>query len=240
MKKRSKKIKGIFVSGTDTGVGKTVIAAGIAAYLRRRGVNVGVMKPVTTGVGSSDAGMLIKAAGVSDKKETVSPYRLRECLAPHLASSLENVNIDLAWLLQLYQELGKRHDFMIVEGAGGILVPLKMNFFMADLIKMLELPMLVVSRPTLGTINHTLLTIRYAQSTGIPVKGMVFVYDKDYKRGIAEDTNPAELRKFTGVKVIGELPYIKKLKLTRKGGIDKLVDAMETHLDLNAILKIKR
>ncbi|MHC4662823.1 MAG: dethiobiotin synthase [Planctomycetota bacterium] len=240
MKKRRKKargLKGIFVSGTDTGVGKTVIAAGLAACLKKRGVNVGVMKPITTGVGSSDAELLVKAAGVRDKKVSVSPYRLKEPLAPHLASALDNVNIDLSWLLQLYQEIAKRHEFMIVEGAGGILVPLKMNFFMADLIKMLELPLLVVSRPTLGTINHTLLTVRYAQTIGIPVRGMVFCYDKDYKRGIAEDTNPGELHKFTGLNIIGELPFLKKLNLKKKASINKLVEAMETHLNIDAIFR---
>ena len=232
-----KKRKGLFITGTDTGVGKTAVAAAFAAYLRKRGVNVGVMKPVTTGVGTSDADILMKAAGVRDSKESVSPYRLKEALAPHLASSLENVDIDLAWLLQLYEELSKRHEYMIVEGAGGILVPLKMNFFMADLIKMFELPLLVVSRPTLGTINHTLLTIRYAQMMGIPVRGMVFCYDRDYKRGIAEDTNPAELEKITDIRVVGEMPFIKNLKLNRKDGIEKLLEVMEANLKLDALFK---
>jgi dethiobiotin synthetase len=238
VEKSCKKTQGVFITGTDTGVGKTTLAASLAAILKRRKKNVGVMKPVTTGFASSDTPTLMKAAGVKDDVKIVSPYQLREPLSPHLASSLENVDIDVDWIIEIYRELCKRHDYMLIEGAGGILVPLKDRFFMADLVKMLGLPLVVVSRPTLGTLNHTLLTVKYAQNQNIPVLGIVIMYHEDFKRDIAEDTNPRELEKLTGLKILGEIPFIKGLNMNTDKGIEAVADVVEQKVDVGKIFKL--
>ncbi len=232
-----RKTKSIFITGTDTGVGKTTVAVGLAACMRRDGKNVGVMKPVTTGVGSGDTEALMTAAGVSDDRKTVNPYQLREPLSPHLASYLENIDIDTDWIIALYKELCRRHDYMVVEGAGGILVALKERFFMGDLIKMMGMPIVVVTKPTLGTLNHTLLTVNYAKSQNISVKGIIIVYGRDWKRTLAEDTNPKELEKLTGIKILGEIPYMDNHDITSEKGLAEIENLFNENINMNLIFK---
>ena len=170
--------KGVFVSGTDTGVGKTLVTAALALYLRRRGVDVGVMKPVETGVDDTadlgpDASLLQWAAATDDPPELVAPYRLKAPLAPSVAAKREGIVIDVARLLETAGRLGERHEFLLIEGAGGLMVPLAGGLLMADLIRQSGLPLLVVCRPDLGTINHTLLTTFAAQAMGIPTAGFL-------------------------------------------------------------------
>ncbi|MDP2935542.1 MAG: dethiobiotin synthase, partial [Dehalococcoidia bacterium] len=159
--------RGIFVTGTDTGVGKTVVAAGLAAALKARGVNVGVMKPVQTGDYPGDAAVLRLAAGVDDPLNLILPCYLQAPLAPAVAALLGDRPVSPALIMEAFQELCQRHEFMIVEGVGGLMVPLLDGYSVADLIVAMGLPALVVARPGLGTINHTLLTIKQAQSVGI-------------------------------------------------------------------------
>lgn len=170
--------KGIFVTGTDTGVGKTLVTAALALYLRRRGVDVGVMKPVETGVEDPtrlgpDAELLQWAAGSNDEAELVSPVRLQAPLAPSVAARQEGVAIEMEQLLAAARELGRRHEFLLIEGAGGLMVPIAGGLLMADLAAQTGLPLLVVARPNLGTINHTLLTTFAAQAMQIPLAGFM-------------------------------------------------------------------
>ena len=171
--------KGIFITGTDTGVGKTIVAATLALLLRMRGINVGVMKPVTSGcreaeggLVSDDALLLCQAAGVSCSSD-VAPYLLREPAAPAEAAKIEGVKIDFAGIKACYDRLAAVHDFVIVEGAGGLMVPLAGGLLVADLVRTLDLPLLVVARPGLGTINHTVLTCFAAQQMGLVVAGVI-------------------------------------------------------------------
>ena len=172
--------KGLFITGTDTGVGKTIVAGGLAAILRAEGVNVGVMKPAETGCASaegdlvpSDAKFLRAMSGVEDPLDTIVPYRFREPLAPGVAAALEGVHISIEKLQKQFETISARYDFTLVEGAGGLLVPLEGKTLMLDLIKLLAIPALVVARADLGTINHTLLTIRCAHSENVPLAGIV-------------------------------------------------------------------
>ena len=167
---------GVFVTGTDTGVGKTLVSAALALYLRERGLQVGVMKPVETGVVDTaalgpDASLLAWAADSNTGPENLSPVRLREPLAPTMAAEMEGVSIDPGDLLAKAADLAAGKDFLIVEGAGGLMVPLAGGFLMADLARALGLPLLVVARPDLGTINHTLLTLFAARAMEIPLAG---------------------------------------------------------------------
>ena len=149
--------RAIFVTGTDTGVGKTVVTAALALLLRERGVNVGVMKPVTSGcvergdsLVSEDAELLAWAAGVPLDNDC-APYCLRTPIAPSVAAARENVRIDFSRIGDAFERLKAHHDFVLVEGAGGLMVPLSGGLMVADLVLALKLPLLVVARPNLGT-----------------------------------------------------------------------------------------
>lgn len=167
---------GVFITGTDTGVGKTVFAAGLALYLRRRGLSTGVMKPAESGVDDPtrlgpDAEALKWAADVDDPDDVISPYRLKEPLAPSVAARQEGVRIAPATIKECFNILKKKYDFIIVEGAGGLMVPLAGGILFADLARDMALPLLVVTRPDLGTINHTFLTLFAAQQMQLPLSG---------------------------------------------------------------------
>ena len=120
------KYRGLFITGTDTGVGKTVVAAGLVASLRNSGVDIGVMKPIETGFSlrSSDAFFLKRMAGVNDPLENICPYRFKFPLSPYTAAQLEKASIRLDKIRQAYHRLMKRHQAILVEGAGGLLVPI--------------------------------------------------------------------------------------------------------------------
>ncbi|MBI5747478.1 MAG: dethiobiotin synthase, partial [Nitrospinae bacterium] len=199
--------KGVFITGTDTGVGKTVVAAGLVLSLKHKGLDVGVMKPIQSG-GREDVEFLIKASGVKDEIELINPYYLKKPLAPLTVSEIEGVKIDITAIKNAFDELCKRHDIVIVEGIGGLLVPLTEDYFVSDLISELDLPVVIVSRPGLGTINHTLLTIKHAQESGIDTIGIIFNDTKKKKKGLTEKTNPSVIERLSGVPILGTLPYV--------------------------------
>src|SRR5206468_4450951 len=169
---------GVFVTGTDTGVGKTVVTATIATALKGRGVDAGIMKPIATGSADghalSDPDWLLSVTETRDAPDLVAPYRFRLAASPLVAAAHANVAIDLTRITQALRTLSVRHDCVLVEGIGGVLVPLTTDFFVADLIKRLDLPVLLVARSGLGSINHTLLTLDCLRSRGVPVLGLVF------------------------------------------------------------------
>jgi dethiobiotin synthetase len=205
---------GLFVTGTDTGVGKTYVSAGIAKALKRRCVDVGVMKPAETGcrmrtgrLMPKDALVLMKSARVNDPLSLVNPYRLRNPLAPSVAAAREGKKIDPDKILKAFNALRERHEFMIVEGAGGIMVPLCGQYTYLDLAGTMGLPVLIVARPGLGTINHTLLSIAALKGRNIAIAGIVINYALDWKPGLAEETSPAVIEKISGIRIVGILPY---------------------------------
>ena len=202
--------QGIFITGTGTEIGKTVIAGGLAASLKQAGINVGVMKPIGTG-DTADARFLKHAAQVDDELSLINPIYLRHPLAPSVAARIENIEIDLSCIETAFAELQQRHDFVIVEGVGGIAVPIRDDFLVVQLIQQLDLPILIVATAGLGTLNHTLLTIAFAQQFNIPIAGVVLNGLRPETAGLAEATNPVEIEKLTGVPVIGVLPYQKQL-----------------------------
>jgi dethiobiotin synthetase len=198
---------GVFVTGTDTGVGKTVVGCAIAEALRRRGIDVGVMKPIETGVGAQgplDAIALIEAAGVNDPIELVCPQRFELPAAPNVAAAREGRSVDVPAIRAAFQTLGARHAFLLVEGAGGLLVPIASDFTMADLMAEMELPILVVARGTLGTVNHTLLTLEAIERRGLPLAGVVVSHGPRRIAG-AEEENLVALRELLGTRLVGEI-----------------------------------
>lgn len=202
--------QGIFITGTGTEIGKTVIAGGLAASLKQAGTDVGVMKPISTG-DTADARFLKHAAQVDDELSLINPIYLRHPLAPSVAARIENTKIDLSRIETAFAELQQRYDFMIVEGVGGVAVPIRDDFLVAELIKQLALPTLIVATTGLGTLNHTLLTVAFAQQFSIPIAGIVLNGLRPESTGLAEATNPVEIEKLTGVPVIGVVPYEKQL-----------------------------
>lgn len=205
--------KGIFVTGTDTGVGKTIVSAALARLLQDRGLKVGVLKPVTSGclvtangLVSEDAELLAWSAGVSVTPE-VAPYLLREPLAPAAAAEIDRVRIEFSRILAAFHRISEQSDFTIVEGAGGLMVPLSGGLLVADLVKLLGLPLLVVARPDLGTVNHTVLTTFAARQLEIDVRGVIINGFPDAPSR-AEAAAPHLIDSLAGVPLLGRFPKI--------------------------------
>lgn len=204
--------KGIFITGTDTGVGKTIVAATLALVLRMKGVRVGVMKPITSGcreedgrLVSDDAELLCTAAGIACNGDT-APYLLREPLAPAEAAKRDGVWIDFSRIKECYERLAAAYDVVIVEGAGGLMVPLAGGLLVADLARELALPLVVVARPGLGTINHTVLTCLCARQVGLEVAGVI-INDYPEQPGLAEQSAPHHIGSLCGAPVLGLWPH---------------------------------
>ena len=198
---------GIFISGTDTGVGKTVVTAALARGLRALGVDVGVMKPVETGVtarGPEDAQTLREAAGVTDDLSLVCPIQLALPAAPEAAGRFEAREVPIARIEEAFGILQARHRVMLVEGAGGLLVPLDSKITMADLAGRLRLPVLLVARACLGTINHTLLSIEACERRGLEWLGVVVSHSSG-TISAADEANLQLLREALGDRLIGEV-----------------------------------
>jgi len=226
----------IFITGTDTDVGKTVVTAGLASAVRSLGYSVGVFKPVQTGslkknnelvspdlefIKSADESILTKAS-----------YNFKEPAAPSLAAYLEGIDIDIDKIIEDYKELERKCDFVIVEGAGGLLVPIKDKFLMRDLVKTLYLPMVIVTRPDLGTINHTLLTIEAAKNKNIKIAGIII---SDYPSGtenIAIKNAPDMIKELSGEKILGILPKIEDLN----NNPAVLKDTFLQHINIDFVL----
>jgi dethiobiotin synthetase len=205
---RASRTRGLFVTGTDTGVGKTLVACALARGLRGRGLEVGVMKPVETGVGAAgpaDARALREAAGVYDPLQCICPQAFALPAAPSVAAAAEGCAVDRKALRAAFDALRARHDWMLVEGAGGLLVPLDEDDSMADLAADLGLPLLVVTRGSLGTINHTRLTLEVAAVRGLAVAGVVISHGAAALSD-ADARNLAALREHLGPRLLGEVP----------------------------------
>jgi len=209
----------LFITGTDTEVGKTVVAAGLAAWCRTQGIDVGVMKPIATGGRrhgangwvSADARRLAQAAGVADPWRLITPLCYEDPLAPYAAALRTRRPMKWQAVRHAFQALSRRHQFVIVEGIGGLLVPLTRRHTVVDLIRMLDLPVLIVSRLRLGTLNHTLLTVEHARRAGLDVRGVVLnaaepPADEPAAR-LAERTNPPVLKACLSVPLVGRLPH---------------------------------
>ncbi|MBF0619858.1 MAG: adenosylmethionine--8-amino-7-oxononanoate transaminase [Candidatus Omnitrophica bacterium] len=197
-----------FITGTDTGVGKTYAMLALGALLQASGHDVGVFKPVQSGVG--DAEFLKKNLKVADGLREINPYFAKEALAPHLAFARAGVRLERATILRAFAVLQERHEAMLIEGAGGLLVPLAHDYFMSDLARDLQAELIIVARLGLGTINHTLLTVRQAQQAGLKVAGIIFVDTSGGKKGLSESDNPKQIRALAGVPILGIVPFLKK------------------------------
>jgi len=195
------------ITGTDTGVGKTVVAAGILALLRRRGLRVAGMKPVETGVERgdprSDAAILARAAGARVPPEDVCPIVLSEPLAPMIAAHRAGIQIDLAELDAANARLSAGRGAIVVESAGGLLVPLAPRTAFDDLFRHWRLDVVIVAANRLGAVNHTMLTVQAARAAGLRVRCVVLNTIHAEVRSLAEELNAETLRA-----VVQEIPVM--------------------------------
>ncbi len=232
---------GIFITGTDTDVGKTLVTGGLAALLQESGIDVGVMKPVESGCRRESSGLvpedalfLREMSGCRDELELINPYALEHPLAPAVAAELEGVDIQLEVIREAYITLASRHELVLVEGAGGILAPVTARCFMADLARELGgLPLLVVARAMLGTINHTLLTLYYARREGVDVLGIVMNHTSP-QYGLVESLNREALRRWGGVPFLGSLPFLPSTDP------DSIKKAIKANLNLKSMWTLLR
>ncbi|MFA6169742.1 MAG: dethiobiotin synthase [Candidatus Margulisiibacteriota bacterium] len=195
---------GIFITGTDTGVGKTYVTQYLAEEFRRQGSDVGIMKPISCGP-DNDALQLKKKLKLNDPIELINPIQLKYPLAPLSASRLEKKKIDLKKIFAAFKKLEKKHDLILIEGVGGVAVPITSNYCVIDLIKELNTPTIVVARAGLGTINHTLLTVSALKDQEIEIMGIILNGFRGKDR--AEKSNDEVIEELSGVPVIGRLKY---------------------------------
>lgn len=206
---------GLFITGTDTGVGKTMVGAALALYLKKRGLTVGVMKPIETGVSAgndarSDAARLRAIIESEETLGAIRPYSFELPVAPLAAAQAEDRTIDPNTIKKVYRLLSSRYDCMVVEGVGGVQVPITHSDNVLSLIKRLRLPVVVVGRSGLGGINHALLTVETLRRQKLRMIALVLNRTHPVRSALArvqERSTIEILRKQSGVPVIGPLPY---------------------------------
>ena len=232
-------MQGIFITGTSTGVGKTLVAAGLAWALRKRRINVGVVKPFATAnrvfstkYRSQDTAILAKASGVKDPDCRINPFFYSIAASPLVASELNHgapVNIKKA--VQSLKNLGKKHDFLIAEGIGGIMVPLTENESIASFAKRVDLPVIIVATTKLGTLNHTLLTVMACEKFGLKIRGII-LNKISKKHNIVEQKTGEVIERLTHVKVLALVPFSQEVNYAAIGKV------LEHDLDLDKLLSI--
>jgi dethiobiotin synthetase len=213
-------MNGFFITGTDTGVGKTVVTACLSLLFKNQGMDVGVMKPIETGVdpkcsstANSDAKFLMKVSGSTDAEEEVCPYRLKIPASPYQASEIAGTPIQPATILEKLKILQSRHNMMLVEGIGGLLVPITTRYNVADLALEIGLPLIIVSRTLVGTLNHTLLTINAAREHGLKIKGVILNRQEGGDLDEVEKQQGKLIEELSDTLILGTCPNIEDVSV---------------------------
>ena len=229
-------MKAYFITGTDTGVGKTVITAGLAGSMRKLGVDVGVMKPIAsgtpqkTGFKSLDVDVIVEASRTKDSEDLINPVFLPIPTSPYDATKLLSLPVDMSLILTSFTKLLSIHDVLLVEGIGGIMTPITKNFFVADMIKAMSIETIIVTRATLGTLNHTMMTYQLCKNYDIRVKGLV-INNFDEKGTAAEKNAPITLHEITGLDILGVVPFIKDYDK-----IDTMIEIVGKKVDIKSLI----
>ena len=229
-------MKAYFITGTDTGVGKTVITAGLAGSMRKLGVNVGVMKPIASGIPqktgfkSSDVDIIVEASQTKDSEDLINPVFLPIPTSPYDATKLLSLPVDMPLILTTFTKLLSIHDVLLVEGIGGIMTPITKNFFVVDMIKEMDIETIIVTRATLGTLNHTMMTYQLCKDYGIKVKGLI-INNFDEKGTAAEKNAPITLHEITGLDILGVVPFIKDYNK-----IDTMIEMVGKKVDVESLI----
>ncbi|MFL6455096.1 MAG: dethiobiotin synthase [Nitrososphaeraceae archaeon] len=230
-------MKGVFITGTDTEIGKTTVAASLASLLRLSGWNVGVMKPFATGTRvfstkykSKDSALLARAAQVNDPDNEINPFFYSVPTAPFTAAKImSEKEPSLEDALRICQKLAAKHNFMIVEGIGGIMVPLTKEKCVLHFAKSLGLPTIIVAGSELGTINHTLLTVKICNDFGLNLLGII-INGMPAKVSLLKKQTVETIRELSKVRILSVIPYI------RKNTEKNLCRILGNDLDVNKIL----
>ena len=210
-------MKSLFVTATDTDIGKTSVCAGIAYSLKKSGIDVGIMKPFACGVKQKtgflpkDLSILSNAADVCDPEEFVNPFFFPIPTSPYTAAKNLGVKIDINYLMKCFRKLDKIHDVMLVEGIGGIMTPILKDYAIIDLIKDLEANTIIVTSSKIGTINHTIMTCDMCKNMKIPVKGLII--NNFDSTGYPVSDLERDLNALTDLPVLCSLPHMQKFNL---------------------------
>ena len=224
---------GVFITGTDTAVGKTVVAAALALHMKRKGIAVGVMKPIETGVSNSrlahsDAARLQAIVESDDALGAVCPFQFELALAPLAAAQAERRQIDPGIIHKVYRLLCRRYDYMVMEGVGGVHVPITPKIEMIDVMAQLKFPVVLVGRSGLGGINHALLTVDALRRRKIPILALVLNQTEPARSKLdrmQERTTVGILQKKAGVPVLGPLPYRSELSRQFRRSVTRLAQS---------------
>lgn len=205
-------LNSIFITGTDTDVGKTYVAAGLAVTLRMMGIDVGVMKPFAAGTAqkkgfkSEDVEILSNAAQVDDPESLLNPQFFPIAASPYTALKNLKIKPNIKLILNRFKKLSELHSMMLVEGMGGIMTPILQDYFVTNLIKDMKLPAIIVTRTKVGTVNHTIMTCEMCEKYKIPVKGILINnFDTD---GYKVNELKRDLENLTNMPVLGSIPFI--------------------------------
>jgi dethiobiotin synthetase len=228
-------LKSLFITGTDTDVGKTYITAGLAITLRKMSIDVGVMKPFAAGVAqkkgykSEDVEILSKSAQTHDPENLVNPQFFPIPASPYTAWKKLKIKPKIPLVLSSFKKLSDMHEMVLVEGVGGILTPILKDYYVTNLIKDMKIPTIIVTRSKVGTVNHTLMTVKMCEKYKIPIKGIIINnFDDD---GYPINQLKKDLEDLTKVKVLGSIPFINDMS------DESLYKIFKKNIDMKLLLK---
>lgn len=227
-------MKSLFITGTDTDVGKTYVTAGLTVTLRKMGIDVGVMKPFAAGTAqkkgfkSEDVEILSNAAQVNDPENLVNPQFFKIAASPYTAWKKLKIKPKVSTVLSSFKKLSKLHDTILVEGMGGVMTPILKNYFITDLIKEMKIPTIIVTRTKVGTVNHTIMTVKMCQKYKIPIHGIII---NNFDNGYPVKQLTSDLENITGINVLGSIPFIKDLSDT------SLYRTFRKNIELKSLMK---
>ncbi len=227
-------LNSIFITGTDTDVGKTYVAAGLAVTLRKMKIDIGVMKPFAagtaqkTGFKSEDVEILANAAQVNDPEMLLNPQFFPIAASPYTALKNLKIKPNIKLILNRFKKLSKLHSLMLVEGMGGIMTPILQDYFVTNLIKDMKLPVVIVTRTKIGTVNHTIMTCNMCEKYKIPVKGIVI--NNFDTNGYNVKELKRDLENLTNIQVLGSIPFIDDMSDT------SLYSVFKKNIDFKSLL----
>ena len=228
-------MKSFFITGTDTDVGKTYVTAGLGITLRKMGIDVGVMKPFAAGIAqkkgfkSEDVEILAAASQTDDPENLMNPQFFPIPASPYTAWKNLKIRPKISPILKSFKKLSQLHEIILVEGMGGIMTPVLKEYFIADLIKDMKIPTVIVARTKVGTINHTIMTVRMCEKYKIPIRGIIINdFDSD---GYKVNELSRDLKNLLGVPMLGSIPFLDNLSDS------SLYAAFKKNIDLKLLLK---
>ena len=227
-------MKPLFVTATDTDIGKTYVCAGLAHALKKMDINVGIMKPFACGdkqkigFSSNDLTILANAAMVGDAEDIINPFFFPIPASPYTAAKNLGVKIDVEHVMKCFRKLNKIHDIMLVEGIGGIMTPILKNYAIIDLIKDLTANTIIVTSSKIGTVNHTVLTCNMCKNMNIPIKGLII--NNFDPSGYPIPELERDLSTLTDLPVLCSLPHMKKFNLSNYSAL------IQEKIDISALV----